>query len=51
MKDAMIGDVAQREGCILITDDTRFASKLKAESIPTMTFLDFLDSLQINDND
>ena len=42
---AMIGEVAQREGCILITDDSRFASKLKAESIPTMTFQEFCDSL------
>ena len=45
VKDAMIGEVAQREGCILITDDTRFASKLKAESIPTMTFQEFCDRL------
>ena len=45
VKDAMIGELAQREGCILITDDTRFASKLKSESIHTMTFQEFCDSL------
>ena len=46
VKDAMIGEVAQREGCVLITDDTRFASKLTAEAIPTMTFQEFCDSLK-----
>lgn len=48
VKDAMIGEVAQREGCVLITDDIRFANKLKAESIPTMTFQEFSDSVLEN---
>ncbi len=45
VNDAMIGEVAKREGCILITDDTRFIKKLKNEGIPTMTFREFKESV------
>lgn len=39
--DAMIGDAAYREGCILVTNDTRFIAKLKKNQVPTMTFQEF----------
>ena len=41
VKDAMIGEAAKREGCTLVTDDTRFISKLHKVGIPTMTFEEF----------
>lgn len=41
--DAMIAAVAEREGCTIITDDTKFINKLAKEKIPTMTFKDFLE--------
>ena len=45
VKDAMIGEAAKREGCILVTDDSRFITKLNKASIPTMTFDEFKDSV------
>ena len=39
----MIAAVAEREGCTIITDDTKFINKLAKEKIPTMTFKDFLE--------
>lgn len=41
VKDAMIGEAAKREGCTLVTDDTKFISKLHKVGIPTMTFDEF----------
>ncbi len=41
VKDAMIGEAAKREGCTLVTDDTKFISKLHNVGIPTMTFDEF----------
>ena len=41
VKDAMIGEAAKREGCTLVTDDTKFISKLHKAGIPTMTFDEF----------
>lgn len=38
VKDAMIGEAAKREGCTLVTDDTKFIAKLHKVGIPTMTF-------------
>ncbi len=43
--DAMIGEVAKREGCILITDDKRFIKKLHTNEIQSMTLQEFLDSV------
>ena len=42
VKDAMIGEEAKREGCTLVTDDTKFISKLHKVGIPTMTFDEFV---------
>lgn len=39
--DAMIGDAAKREGCLLITNDDRFAKKLRRNGIETMSFEEF----------
>jgi len=39
--DAMIGDAAKREGCLLITNDGRFEKKLCRNGIETMSFEDF----------
>lgn len=39
--DAMIGDAAYREGCILVTDDTKFIKKLEGNKVPTMIFQEF----------
>ena len=41
VKDAMIGEAAKREGCTLVTDDTKFISKLHKVGIPTITFDEF----------
>ena len=41
VKDAMIGEAAKREGCILISDDSDFIKKLNKAGIPTMTFNEF----------
>ena len=41
VKDAMIGEAAKREGCTLVTDDTKFITKLHKVGIPTMTFEEF----------
>ena len=41
VKDAMIGEAAKREGCILVTDDSKFILKLNKVGIPTMTFDEF----------
>ena len=41
VKDAMIGEAAKREGCTLVTDDTKFISKLRKVGIPTITFDEF----------
>ena len=40
--DAMIGEAAKREGCTLVTDDTKFISKLHKVGIPTITFDEFM---------
>lgn len=45
VKDAMIGEAAKREGCILVTDDSNFISKLKAANIQTITFNEFKRSV------
>lgn len=42
IKDAMIGEAAKREGCTLVTDDTKFISKLNKVGISTMTFGEFM---------
>ena len=41
VNDALIGEAAKREGCILVTDDTRFIKKLTDNNIPTITFQQF----------
>ena len=41
VKDAMIGEAAKREGCTLVTDDTKFISKLHKAGISTITFDEF----------
>ena len=45
VKDAIIGEAAKREGCILVTDDTKFIPKLRKVGIPTMTFDEFMKSV------
>lgn len=45
INDAMIGEAAKREGCILITDDKRFIVKLNKANIPNMTFDEFKESI------
>ena len=47
IKDAMIGEAAKREGCTLVTDDTKFISKLHKVGIPTMTFDEFTRTVNI----
>ena len=47
IKDAMIGEAAKRECCILVTDDTRFIPKLNKVGIPTMTFEEFKNSIYV----
>lgn len=44
--DAMIGDAAKREGCLLITDDGRFINKLHRNSIDTMSFEEFRSTVE-----
>lgn len=44
VKDAMIGEAAKREGCTLVTNDTKFISKLHKVGIPTMTFDEFVQN-------
>lgn len=48
IKDAMIGDAAKREGCILVTDDSKFILKLNKAGIPTMTFEKFKNSVSLD---
>ena len=50
VKDVMIGEAAKREGCTLVTDDTKFISKLHKVGIPTMTFDEFAQTACIVDN-
>lgn len=45
--DAMIGEAAKREGCILVTNDIRFAKKLGANGIQTMTFDEFKNTVRM----
>lgn len=45
VNDAMIGDAAKRENCILITDDKRFINKLKKLNIDTLTLEEFNSTL------
>lgn len=45
VKDALIGEAAKREGCILVTDDARLSSKLHKIGIPTKTFKEFMLSV------
>ena len=47
VKDAMIGEAAKREGCILVTNDTKFICKLHNVGIPTMTFEEFAKNICI----
>lgn len=47
VKDAMIGEAAKREGCILVTDDIRFIPKLHKVNIPTMTFDEFRKGIEM----
>ena len=46
INDALIGDTAKKENCILVTDDKRFITKLKSCDIQTMTFDEFYGSLE-----
>ena len=46
VKDAMIGSTAYRENCTIVTDDKDFTKKLKAHSISTMTYDEFMHSLK-----
>jgi len=48
IRDAMIGEAAKREGCILITDDTRFIKKLNQVGISNMSFEEFKNSIEEN---
>lgn len=43
VSDALIGDAAYREKCILVTDDKRFIRKLDEVHVPTVTFGQFCD--------
>ena len=45
VKDAMIGEAAKREGCVLVSDDGKFIKKLNKVGIPTMTFAEFIQSV------
>ena len=47
IKDAMIGEAAKREGCTLVTDDTKFISKLHKVGIQTMPFDEFTRTVNI----
>lgn len=44
--DAMIGDAAKREGCLLITNDCRFKKKLCRNGIDAMSFEAFAASIE-----
>lgn len=44
--DAMIGDAAKREGCLLITNDGRFIKKLRRNGIDTMSFEEFRNTIE-----
>lgn len=44
--DAMIGDAAKREGCLLITNDGRFIKKLRRNGIGTMSFEEFRNTIE-----
>ena len=44
--DAMIGDAAKREGCLLITNDSRFEKKLRRNGIGTMSFEAFAETIK-----
>ena len=46
VRDAMIGDAAKREGCLLITNDGRFIAKLRKNSVDTMTFAEFTHAVE-----
>ena len=48
IKDAMIGEAAKREDCILVTDDAKFILKLNKAGIPTMTFEAFKNSVSLD---
>ena len=48
IKDAMIGEAAKREDCILVTDDAKFILKLNKAGIPTMTFETFKNSVSLD---
>lgn len=43
--DAIIGSAAKREGCTVVTDDIRYSKKLKQNSIPTMTYDEFIRTI------
>lgn len=43
--DAMIGEAAKREGCLLVTDDKKFINKLNDVKIPNISFNDFIKSI------
>ena len=44
--DAMIGDAAKRERCLLITNDGRFIKKLRRNGIGTMSFEEFRNTIE-----
>lgn len=46
INDAIIGSTAKRENCTVVTNDGRFARKLKANDIPAITFEEFVDLLE-----
>lgn len=41
VNDALIGEAAKRENCILITNDAKFAKKLSLIGVETMSFESF----------
>lgn len=45
VNDALIGEAAKRENCMIITDDKKFIKKLNNIGIETMTFKDFKNEL------
>lgn len=45
VNDALIGEAAKREECILVTDDVKFSKKLKKLNIPFITFEEFKQKL------
>ncbi len=47
IKDDLIGTVAKEQGCTVITNDKKFIKRLNNNEISTMTFEEWLNSLEI----